>query len=220
MNFWNRNSLKKDTREEYASLLIELVEMNEDKKWLEEFHNLRLGHNLPGGGMGSLNDWSPSYPDDTEYAWFNLLYRITHWLLTEKKEPNYISENYSIKHRNETNILKCKNCGQKFQHPAIFEDHIASFYYYKYFEAFVSQKRLKDFTNPNFSYRNIEAMKMRESLESDYVKNEIVLFNFLKYKRVCPNCETKMEIDHLDCKIFEKKGKLELIMEKPVANNI
>jgi len=218
MNFWNKSSLSTQTRKEYASLLTELVELNEDKQWIEYFHNLKLGQDLPGGGMGSLNDWSPSYSDDREYAWFNLLYRITHWLLTEKKEPDFLAENYSIKHRNEVNILRCSNCSQKFQHPRIFEDHIATFYYLRNFSKFVNQKRLKDLTNPNFSYKNIEAIKLRESLESDYRKNEIILFDFRKNKRICPKCKTKMEVKHLDYEILEREGKLELIEKKPVAN--
>ena len=214
------NKLNADTRSEYASLLTQLVEMNEDKKWLEDFYNLRCGKDLPGGGMGSLNDWSPSYPDDTEYAWFNLLYGITHWLLTGKKEPKFISENFSIKHRNEANILKCNNCGQKFQHPRIFEHQIANFYYLKKFSEYVNQKRLINLTDSHSSYNSIEAIIMRESLELDYRKKGIVLFDFQKNKRVCPNCDTNLEVGHINYEILEREGKLELIGKKPVANTI
>ncbi len=56
MSFWNKNKITTQTRNEYASLLIELVELNQNKEWLEHFHNLKLGQDLPGGGMGSLND--------------------------------------------------------------------------------------------------------------------------------------------------------------------
>jgi len=210
MRFWNKNTLSTTTRNEYASLLTELVEMNDDKQWIECFYNLKLGQDLPGGGMGSLNDWSPSYRDDTEYAWFNLLYRMTHNLLTNKNEPEFIKDDFSIKHKNEINILKCTNCNQKFQHPRIFEDHLATFYFLRNFTKFVKQKRLKDFSNPNFSYKNIEAIELRNNLESEYIKNDIILFDFLKNKHICPKCEQKMEIEHLDYKLIEKENKLEL----------
>tara|TARA_R110002073_G_scaffold335906_1_gene529451 strand:+ start:61 stop:723 length:663 start_codon:yes stop_codon:yes gene_type:complete len=220
MSFWNKNRLSNETKQQYAELLIELVELNEDKQWLEYFHNLRLGHDLPGGGMGSLNDWSPSYKNDTEYAWLNLLYRIAHKLLTEKLESEFIKNDYSVKHRNEVNILKCSNCNQKFQHPRIFEDHIATFYYFKNFSKFVEQKMLKNFTNPNFSYKNLEARNLRDSLESEYEKKGIILFDFLKNKRICPKCDTKMEIEHIDFTLVKKENKFELNKKKPVANNV
>ncbi len=220
MSFWNKNSLSANTRNEYSALLIELVELNQDKEWLEHFHNLKLGWDLPGGGMGSLNDWSPSYQNDIEYAWFNLLYSITHKLLTKKMESNFIKDDFSIKHRNEVNILKCSNCNQKFQHPRIFEDHIATFYYFKNFSKFVEQKMLKDFTNPNFSYKNLEARQLRENLESEYKKNEIILFDFQKHNRICPKCDTKIEIEHIDYEIVEKENKFELKRIKPVANTV
>lgn len=220
MNFWTGKKLSTNTRNEYAALLIELVEKNEDKTWLEYFHNLKLGRDLPGGGMGSLNDWSPSYLDDREYAWFNLLYTITHRLLTEKKEPNLINEDFSIKHKNEMHILICSNCYQKFQHPRIFEHYIATFYYSRNFSKFVEQERLKDLSNPNFSYKNLEARVLRESLESYYMKNDIILFDFLKKNRVCPKCDTKMDIGHIDYEISEREGKLELRRKKAGAGSI
>jgi len=219
MNFWNKNKLSTKTRAEYASLLTELVELNEDKQWIESFYNLKLGQDLPGGGMGSLNDWSPSYTNDQEYAWFNLLYKITHNLLTKKKESEFIIEDFSIEHRNEVNILKCPNCIQKFQHPRIFENHIATFFFLRNFKKFVEQKRLKDFSNPNFSIKNIEARELRENLESEFKKNDIILFDFLKNNRICPKCNMKMDIEHIDYEILEKEKKLELIIKKPVANN-
>jgi len=98
MSFWNKDKLSNGSKGEYIALLIELVEMNEDKHWLKHFHNLKLGYDLPGGGMGSINDWSPTYQHTQEYAWFNLLYRITKRLLIEKKESHFIEEDYSIKH--------------------------------------------------------------------------------------------------------------------------
>jgi hypothetical protein len=220
MSFWNKNKLSTLTRNEYASLLTELVELNEDKQWIECFYNLKLGRDLPGGGMGSLNDWSPSYSNYVEYAWFNLLYRITHRLLTEKLESEFIKDDYSIKHRNEVNIGKCSNCNQKFQHPRIFEDHLATFYYLKNFQKFVEQKMLKDFTNPNFSYKNLEAIKLRDSFESEYEKNDIILFDFQKHKRICPKCDTKIEMEHIDYEIQEKEDKFELKRIKPVANTV
>lgn len=218
MSFWNKNKLSNNTKQEYSSLLIELVELNEDKQWLEYFHNLRLGHDLPGGGMGSLNDWSPNYKNDVEYAWFNLLYKITHKLFTEKKETEFIKNDFSILHRDEVNILKCSNCDQKFQHPRIFEDHIATFYYYKNFSKFVKQNKLKSFTNPNNSFNNIEAKQLRESLECEYKKKNIILFDFLKHERICPKCETKMEIEHLDFILTEKENKFELNKKKLSAD--
>ena len=210
MSYWNKNSLSSNTRNEYSALLIELVELNQDKEWLDYFHNLKLGRDLPGGGMGSLNDWSPSYQNDIEYAWFNLLYRITHKLLTEKMEPEFVKDDFSIKHKNEVNILKCTNCNQKFQHPRIFENQIATFYYLRNFTKFVEQKRLKDFSNPNFSYKNIEAIELGDNLKSEYNKNDIILFDFQKNKHICPKCDEKMEIEHLDYKLIEKENKLEL----------
>lgn len=220
MSFWNRNSLSTNTRNEYSALLIELVELNNDKQWLEHFYNLKLGWNLPGGGMGSLNDWSPSYENEIDHVWFNLLYRITHRLLTEKLEAEFIKDDYSIRNRNEVNILKCSNCHQKFQHPRVFEDYIARFYYFKNFSKFVEQKMLKDFTNPNFSYKNLEARKLRDSLESEYVKNDIILFDFLKHKRICPKCDTKIKIEHIEYEILENENKFELIRIRAVAINI
>lgn len=190
--------LSTSTLNEYSGLLIALVELNQDKKWLEYFYQLKRGKDLPGGGMGSLNDWSPSYQNETEYAWFNLLYRITHRLLTGKKEPDFIKDDFSIQHRNEVNILECKNCHQKYQHPQQFEEKIAASYYFKNFSKFVKQQRLKDFTNPNFSYRNSEARKLREILESEYMKNDIILFDFLKSNRICQKCNTKMEFEYID----------------------
>ena len=61
---------------------------------------------------------------------------------------------------------------------------------------------------------------MRESLESNYRKKEIILFDFQKNKRVCSNCDTNMEVGHIDYEILEREGKLELVGKKPVANNI
>jgi len=220
MSFWNKNKLSKSTKGEYISLLIELVEMNEDKHWLKHFHNLKLGYDLPGGGMGSINDWSPTYQNTQEYAWFNLLYRMTKRLLIEKKESHFIKEDYTIKHRNQVNILKCPNCNQKFQHPRIFEDHIAAFYFLRNFKKFVKQKRLKDFSNPNFSYKNIEAIELREKLESEYKANEIILFDFIEHKYNCSKCDKKMDFEHLDYWITEKESKLKLTEKKPVANNV
>ena len=210
MSFWSKNNLSTNTRDEYSALLIELVELNQDKEWLEHFQNLKLGWDLPGGGMGSLNDWSPHYENDIEYAWFNLLYRITHKLLTEKLEPEFIKDDYSVKHRHEINILKCTNCNQKFQHQRIFEDHIATFYFLRNFEKFVVQKRLKDFSNPNFSYKNIEARELRDNLKSEYDKNDIILFDLLKNKNVCSNCGEKMEIEHIAYELRDKENKLEI----------
>ena len=218
MSFWNKNKLSVKTRNEYTSLLTELVELNEDKKWIEYFYNLKLGQDLPGGGMSSLNDWSPSYRNDKEYAWFNLLYRITHNLLTKKQESEFIKNDFSIEHKNEVNILKCPNCKQKFQHPRIFENYIAIFYILRNFTKFVEQKRLKDFTNPNFSYKNIEARELRESLEAEYKGNDIILFDFIKSKYICSKCEIKMDFEHLDYEITEKDNKLKINKIKPVSN--
>ncbi|WP_290699263.1 hypothetical protein [Lacinutrix sp.] len=184
--------------------------MNNDKQWLKHFHNLKLGWNLPGGGMGSINDWSPSYDNEIEYAWFNLLYRITYRLLTEKLEPEFIKKDYSIEHRNEVSILQCSNCNQKFQHPRIFEDHIATFFYLKNFSKFLEKEMLKDFTNPNFSYKNFEAIELRDSLKYEYEKNEIILFDFQKHKRICPKYDTKIQIEHIDYEIIKKENKLGL----------
>jgi hypothetical protein len=220
MSFWNKNSLSTNARNEYSALLIELVEINIDKQWLEHFHNLKLGWDLPGGGMGSLNDWSPSYENEIEYAWFNLLYRITYNLLTKKLKTEFIKDDYAIKNRNEVTILKCSNCNQKFQHPSIFENQIARFYYFKNFAKFVKQKMLKDFANPNFSYKNLEARKLRDNLESEYKKNDIILFDFQKHKRICPKCDTKIEIEHLDYEIVKNENKFELKRIKPVANTV
>ncbi len=125
-------------------------------------------------------------------------------------EPEFMTDVFSIKHKNEVNILKCTNCNQKFQHPRIFEDHIATFYFLRNFTTFVEQKRLKDFSNPNFSCKNIEATELRNNLKSEYDKYDIILFDFLKNNDICPKCDQIMEIEHLDFKLIERKNKLEM----------
>ena len=79
---------------------------------------------------------------------------------------------------------------------------------------------LKDFTNPNFSYKNLVAIQLRENLKSEYEKNDIILFDFIKHKYNCSKCDKKMEFQHIDFKIDEKENKLELKKIKPVANNV
>lgn len=220
MRFLNKNKFSNETKQQYSELLIDLVELNEDIQWLKYFRNLKLGHDLPGGGMGSLNDWGPCYKTDIENSWFNQLYRITHKLLTEKLEPEYIKDDFFIKHKNEVNILKCRHCNQKFQHPNIFENHIATFFYYKNFLKFIQQNRLKDFTNPNFSYKNFEATQLRQSLESEYEKNNIILFDFVRQKYHCSKCDKKMDFEHIDFKIEENKNKFKLKRIKPTHKNV
>ena len=62
--------------EEYIEALISIIELNKDKYWLSAFTDLRIDKDLPGGGAGSLNDWSPQYETVEEKAWYGVLYRL------------------------------------------------------------------------------------------------------------------------------------------------
>ena len=69
-----------NNKEQYINPLIRLIEINEDKSWLECFIGLKTGGYLPGGGAGSLNDGGPSYSDKFKSSWYSNLYDLLRYL--------------------------------------------------------------------------------------------------------------------------------------------
>jgi hypothetical protein len=176
-------------REQYIEPLIKLIELNDDKYWLQAFLDLRKGHGLPGGGAGSLNDWGPYYSDQIEYAWYSNLYRILRQLFDNDLSAKEIYCNKEVKFNNNVHIIRCLNCNKNYQHPSVFERHISSGFYSRNFVNLAKNKQLLNLFNPEQTYKSFAVNEYRDWLKKEYEVNDIKIYDFVNAKYICPHCE-------------------------------
>jgi hypothetical protein len=175
-------------KEIYIELLIKLIELNEDKSWLKTFYDLRKGASLPGGGAGSLNDWGPVYIDEMKHTWFSNLYNILRHLIDNNLLAEQLVDYSLVKFNNQLRMIKCRNCNKGYQHPSVFESHIAINFYGNHFIHFDSSDSLLDLLIPEFTFMNVETIQYRAWLFNQYELNEIKVYDFVAHNYTCPHC--------------------------------
>lgn len=185
--------------EEYAELLIQLIEANDDKTWLKTFLNLRKGAPLPGGGAGSLEDWGPHYENAFQDVWYEDLYNLVKTMYKTQATPDYIFDYPQIRFRNNLKILRCTNCNKSYQHPNVFERHISLCFIHDNFIRLTESFSLQTLLRPEITYLNQRVIKYREWLLHQYSVNNILVHDFVKGNYVCPHCnkqhiETKHDL--------------------------
>ena len=204
-----------DNKEQYIEPLIRLVEMNEDKSWLDAFLNLRSEGYLPGGGAGSLNDWGPSYSNNIKSSWYSNLYKILRKLFDNNIPAEQFNELKLIKFRNNIRVIRCINCNKSYQHPSVFESCIALDFYHKNFTQLAKNKLLLNLFIPELTYENQKTKEFRNWLSGQYEANNIKIYDFVNNKYICPHCgkdhgETEHDLYILkdevaDQKLFERE---------------
>jgi hypothetical protein len=177
-----------DNKEQYIEPLIKVIEQNEDKSWLRYFLDLRVGGYLPGGGAGSLNDWSPSYLNEIKHSWYSNLYKILRHLYDNNLQANHINEIREVKLSNYIQVIRCLICNKSYQHPSVFESHIALNYFYKNFIELAEKKLLLNLFIPELTYENQESIDYRSWLIKQYETNNIKIYDFVSNKYICPHC--------------------------------
>ena len=207
-----------DYRTQYIETLIKLIELNTVQDWTSYFIGLRSGGSLPGGGAGSLNDWGSSYTDDFQDDWYSRLYRILRFLFDDGLTPARILDYKPVENNNRIQILRCLNCHGRYQHPSVFESHIAIDFYKNQFLQFCKSNKLVDILSAKESYESEPVILYRKWLKDEYDKLDIKIYNFVKSGYVCPycnskNCETEHDLFKLKKSIF-KKRKLSLVKKK------
>lgn len=175
-------------RSQYIETLIKLIETNQDKSWLQAFLSLRSGGYLPSGGAGSLNDWGPTYKDKIINVWYSQLYNITRYLFDNNLIPAQIDTFKPIKFRNSIRIIRCLNCGKNYQHPDVFESHIALDFYKNSFLPFANRNELIEILNPVKSFASNEIIEYRKWLSVQYDMQNIKIYDFVTAKYICPHC--------------------------------
>lgn len=177
-----------DNKEQFIEPLIRLIELNEDKSWLDAFLRLRTGGYLPSGGAGSLNDWGPSYSNNIKSSWYSNLYIILRLLFDNNKPVEELNELKLIKFRNNIKIIRCLNCNKSYQHPSVFESHIALDFYHKNFTELAKNESLLHLFIPELTYKSQKTKEFRYWLSRQYEANNIKIFNFINNKYICPHC--------------------------------
>ena len=177
-----------DNKEQYIKPLIKVIELNEDKSWLDAFLGLRTGGYLPGGGAGSLNDWGPSYLDKIKSSWYCNLYDILRQLFDDNLPAEQSKELKLIKFRNNIRVIRCLNCNKSYQHPSAFESYIALDFYYKNFIGLAENKFLLNLFIPELTYENQKTKDFRSWLFKQYEANNIKIYDFVNNKYICPHC--------------------------------
>jgi hypothetical protein len=175
----------KDT---YIETLIQLIELNEDKTWLDYFLALRTGACLPGGGAASLNDWKPFYRDTITNAWLSNLYDILRHIFDNNLGDTDVYEYKFIKFNNNIRIIRCLHCHKSYQHPFIFESHLALRYYKNNFVRFAENKQLINLLIPIWTYENEQAKQYRNWLSEQYEQNHIQVYDFVANQYRCTHC--------------------------------
>ena len=206
-------------KELYIEPLIKLVEINEDKYWLETFYSLRIGRYLPGGGAGSLNDWGPRYSDKIKSSWYSNLYNILRHLFDNNLSAEQISSIKSVQSRNNLRIIRCLNCNKNYQHPSVFETHISLDFYYKNFVQFVKNKSLLNLFIPEQTFEKSETVKYRNWLTEQYAKKSIKIYDFIAGNYICPHCGKPHQATEHDLYTvnYESEGQKILQLEKQNA---
>lgn len=177
-----------DNRKQYIEPLIKLIEINDDKYWLYTFYNLREIGYLAGGGAGSVYDWSPSFSNNMHYSWYNHLYEILLYLLNNNLPAEKIDLIDKIKNWNKVSIIRCLNCYEKYQHPKVFESHIALYFYKKNFHSLAKKQLLLDLFNPEITYNSTEVNIYRNKLIQLYQQLNIEIYDFIANDYLCPHC--------------------------------
>ncbi len=222
--------------EEYIEALISIIELNKDKYWLSAFTDLRIDKDLPGGGAGSLNDWSPQYETVEEKAWYGVLYRLLkEWYIpiarkayydffTYQKSPKIedynnrikyaisLRENESISNAENFIIAKCSECNYLSTNRYNVEKVVAKLFFAGEIEYI--EKHLSKIVLLENSIQSEKAYKLRLKL------NEALIFNGVHiedYSKVCKNCykETQRWANHF--KISESDNKFDLTL---IAENV
>ena len=179
---------EKNNREQYIEPLIKLIEINNDKYWLQAFLDLRKGRILPGGGAGSLNDWGPSYSNEIEDSWYSNLYGILKQFFERNLPAEQIYCDKGVRLDYNIKIIRCLNCNKSYQHPKIFESHIATDFYLKNFVNFANNKDLLNLLNPELTYKSLTVTEYRNWLKEQYEINDIKIYDFVNGKYICPHC--------------------------------
>lgn len=207
--------------EEYIETLIKTVELNTDQTWTGAFHQLREDKDLPGGGMGSLNDWSPAYNSVSENAWYNLIYYlIKEWYIPKALKQHYeffnyqkypvqskyendlkysidLKNNESLNTYGELDVLECDNCKSKFCSQYTFELTAAKRTFL--IQANKNANRLSSITLPENGYKSKVATEIRTKLRDLLLSNNIELLDKI---RPCNKCDSKeMKLHKIKTKI-------------------
>lgn len=177
-----------DIKEQYIEPLIKVIELNDDKSWLDTFLNLRSGGYLPGGGAGSLNDWGPCYSDEIKHSWYSSLYPILRHLFDNNLQAEAINEIKSVKLNNNIRVIRCLNCNKSYQHPSVFESHIALNFFSKNFIGLAENKLLLNLFIPEHTVENPKTKAYRNWLSNQYKANNIKVYDFVTNKYICPHC--------------------------------
>lgn len=200
--------------EEYIETLIKTVELNTDQTWTGAFHQLRENKNLPGGGMGSLNDWSPSYNSIGENAWYRLIYYlIKEWYIPKALKEHYEFFNYQknpdqIKYENdikysielienerlqmykEIDVLECENCKTKFCSEYTFEITTAKRTFL--LQAIKNKTQISNLTLPENGFKSIVANQIRTKLTELLSSNNVETLNKIRPCNKCKSEEMKL----------------------------
>jgi len=177
-----------DNKLQYIEPLIRLIELNEDKTWLDAFIDLRSGGYLPGGGAGSLNDWGPYYSDKIISSWYSNLYNILRHLFDNNLPAEQINEVKVIKFKNNIRVIRCLNCNKSYQHPSVFESYIALDFYNNNFAQLAENKLLLNLFIPELTYENQKTKEFRSWLSGQYEINKIKIYDFVNNNYICPHC--------------------------------
>lgn len=195
-----------DYKEQYIEPLIKLIELNEDKSWLDAFIRLRTGGRLPGGGAGSLNDWGPFYSDTLKKSWYSRLYEILRHLFDNNLRAENINEIKSVRLNNNIRVIRCLNCNESYQHPSVFESHIALFFYSKNFKELADKSMLLNLFIPELTYENQQVKDYRIWLSKQYHTNNIKIYDFINNKDICPHCSQEQGETEHDLYIVKNVG--------------
>jgi hypothetical protein len=177
-----------DNKLQYIEPLIRLIELNEDKTWLDAFTDLRAGGYLPGGGAGSLNDWGPYYSDKIKCSWYSNLYNILRHLFDNNLPAEQINEVKLIKFKNNIRVIRCLNCNKSYQHPSVFESYISLAFYNNNFTQLAEHQLLLNLFIPELTYENQKTKEFRNWLSGQYEINKIKIYDFVINNYICPHC--------------------------------
>jgi hypothetical protein len=177
-----------ENKKQYIEPLIKLIELNEDKTWLNVFQGLRNGGTLPGGGAGSLNDWGPSYKDKIKSNWYTNLYDILRQLYDNNLPTEKLKEIKSINLRNNIRVIRCLNCNKSYQHPSTFESVISLNFYEENIIPLSKNESLMNLFIPELTFENPKVIQFRNWLACQYEINNIKIYDFVQNKYICPHC--------------------------------
>jgi len=195
-----------NNKEQYINPLIRLIEINEDKSWLECFIGLKTGGYLPGGGAGSLNDWGPSYSDKFKSSWYSNLYDLLRYLFDNNLPAEQIKEFKLVKFKNNIRVIRCLSCNKSYQHPSVFESHIALEFYFNNFTSLSENKLLLNLFVPELTYEKQKTIEFSNWLTEQYEINNIKIYDFVNNKYICPHCgKDHSETEH-DLYILKVEG--------------